>query len=207
MSNEHISADENSGPLKPMERALAGFSPAAPQIDRDRLMFLAGQASEQHRVGVVVNPSRPLQRAGSSGPLRHGSRWLWPASTAVLAATSLALAVALFLRPGPQPLVVYRDRPSEAVVAAASQPRISPHADKIVSTVVSEVPPTHVASNNYVRTREVALRMGLDALGSPATPAGGGSAPATYFELLRGLGGARQLPNGSAARLPDSSTM
>jgi hypothetical protein len=46
-----------------------------------------------------------------------------------------------------------------------------------------------IPPNNYLRTREVALRMGIDAIGMP-TAAGGGLRAATYGELLEGLFGA-----------------
>src|SRR5678815_4587472 len=73
-------------PASPLEQSLASFAPAPAQLDRDRLMFLAGQAS--------VPECGPLAPRGGN----HSRHWLWPASTATLAATSLALAIALFTR-------------------------------------------------------------------------------------------------------------
>lgn len=78
-------------PLKPelaaLEAALASLTPQAPRLDRDRLMFQAGQAA-------------PRRRAGA---------WLWPCATAA----SLALAAVLALR-GPAEV---HDSPPPAIAA------------------------------------------------------------------------------------------
>ena len=58
-----------------LERALAGLAPAAPPVDRDRLMFQAGRA------------------AGRRG------RWLWRGASA---AAAVVLAVSLIVRPEPR---------------------------------------------------------------------------------------------------------
>src|SRR5687767_6318887 len=92
--NEHR---ENPHDLKPVEQTLAAFAPRAPQLDRDRLMFLAGAES-------VQGSGFGVQGSGVTVPVITKSRgsWVWPAATAAMAATSLALAVALFLRPEPR---------------------------------------------------------------------------------------------------------
>ncbi|HEX5102475.1 MAG TPA: hypothetical protein VFV87_01605, partial [Pirellulaceae bacterium] len=46
-----------------------------------------------------------------------------------------------------------------------------------------------VPADNYLRTREVALRMGVDALGSRRSAAGEATPPMTYFDWLSGFGG------------------
>ncbi|HET6427804.1 MAG TPA: hypothetical protein VFJ30_05310 [Phycisphaerae bacterium] len=60
-----------------LERALASLAPAAPPLDRDRLMFQAGRA------------------AGRRG------RWFWP-STSAVAVVAVVLAVSLTVRPQPR---------------------------------------------------------------------------------------------------------
>jgi hypothetical protein len=138
-------------------------------------MFLAGQASAERRVDAAVN--RPAH-----GP-HSRSWWLWPASTAALAATSLALAAALVLRPVPQPLVVMRDRPTPVQPGPA---QAAPRIESVVTTAATMPAAASSAplpSDNYIRTREVALRMGLDALGSPATSSNRLASP-MYRELL-----------------------
>jgi hypothetical protein len=83
--------------LAAMEAALRGLAPAPAGIDRDRLMFLAGQAR------------RP--RAG----------WLWPCATAALALLSAGLTGALVLRPTPEPVerIVFIPSPSPEAFAPA----------------------------------------------------------------------------------------
>jgi hypothetical protein len=163
--------DKNEN-LRPLEQTLAGFTPAPPQLDRDRLMFLAGAASE-------VGSRKPEVGDRSVG----GRNWLWPASNATLAATSLALAIALFARPAPQPLLVVR----EATPPTVQPPQVAAERDVPPPRFAAVVPPRQAATtDSYLKTREVALRMGLDAIGSPGS--GGGQATgATYLELLEGL--------------------
>src|SRR5262245_47370804 len=97
--------------LNPTEQALASFAPTAPQPDRHRLMSLAGQAS-------AIDP---VARNAASSPSRLAAHWMWAASTATLAATSLALAVALVARPAPQPPLVVRTVPAAGQSAEGPQ--------------------------------------------------------------------------------------
>jgi hypothetical protein len=71
--------------LKAVEAALTRLSPPPPALDRDRLMFQAGQASR---------PPRSV---------------LWPASTAALAVVCVGLATALVLRPGPHEVIIVKE--------------------------------------------------------------------------------------------------
>ena len=154
--------DDN--PLKPVEQALAAFSPQGPRLDRDRLMFLAGQASAAgpHVAAIRNQPGR-----------------LWHVSTAALAVCAAALGVALVVRPAPEEKIVYRDRfvtvpadvvPTHGQTGGESTPQ--PAAEDFVSR------PATLSTNNYLRTRDVAFRLGLDALGTQAG-SGVSSAPAT----------------------------
>jgi hypothetical protein len=64
-----------------------------------------------------------------------------------------------------------------------------------------------VPANNYVRTRDVALRMGVDALGSPRSvgngSAGDGSAGAmTYIDWLAGWNQPEIPPDGASTTPP-----
>jgi hypothetical protein len=189
MSSESEHRCPRSEALDPIERALSNFSAAPPQIDRDRLMFLAGQASaEASREAPGDKDDSNTQMTGKlTHPARLAKgdrlRWLWPASTAALAAISLGLLLILVVRPASQPLIVYRERP--AVKLAAQQPRRESTAE-IPSALPVAVHAAHLTADSYLRTRDVALRMGLDALGSPAAFSGGLASP-TYGELLQGL--------------------
>ena len=89
--NEIESAGESPASPSPELQAIeAQWSrlPRADRIDRDRLMFLAGQASVAGR----VDQSRPARLA----------TWFWPASCAGMTAVAAALFAMLVLRPEPQ---------------------------------------------------------------------------------------------------------
>lgn len=188
MSNENLKpSDDNVA----VEQSLATFAPRAALVDRDRLMFLAGAAAAD-----------PTQRpvASGQGPGARIRRHAWPAATAALAATSLALAVALSMRPEPQVQIVYQSAPETTAVAVplAAAPPVPtasvpmPIAQPRVKRQLDSSSPV-LPADNYLRTREVALRMGLDAIGSPGASCGGGSASPTYFDWLSGLSEAPQV--------------
>jgi hypothetical protein len=158
-----------------VEQALASFMPRAIPIDRDRLMFAAGRAS------VAAQNHSVCQSRRLPG-------WLWPAATASLAATSLVLAWALFnqsahldygrsagevavsapptgrkpLPPGGfEPLVA---GPLSGHALAEVQP-IAPAARSVTAATLDSS--ATIPQDNDLRTRNVAFRLGLDAIGSP----------------------------------------
>src|SRR5262245_24697630 len=108
-----------------VERVLAAVSPAPPRIDRDRLMFLAGAASATATgprpvaSGRRQPPDRTEDalndlpaRGDPTGKLTLHARLLWPATSAVLGATSLVLAIALLIRPAPAEKIVVIEQQS-----------------------------------------------------------------------------------------------
>ena len=191
MSHEHERREPHPDSLTPIEQALAGFTPSAPRLDRDRLMFLAGQASAEGRESEIGS------RKADVHPPSNAGAWLWPASTAVLTATSLALLIALVARPAPQPQIVYLDRLSITETGDATKQPASPAArDSVAETALPGPAPRLAAArlpaipeDNYLRSRDVALRLGLDALGSGPGADGHSSPAPTYRELLETLSG------------------
>jgi hypothetical protein len=172
---------ENDEPqeLKRIEQALAGLAAAPPRLDRDRLMFLAGQARVQG-TGYRVQ--------GSAG-------MLWRATSAALAATSLALAVVLLTRPSPPERIVYRDREVTVARAAAQAPSTVAAPPRAFATAPAAAA---IPADNYVRSRDVALRLGLDALGNwPSEGSQAESPPPTYRSLLEALSPADSRPSAS----------
>jgi hypothetical protein len=179
------SAHNNSDPLSSIERSLAGFTPAPPQVERDRLMFLAGQANSDRRAGGV-------------------SSYIWPTATVAFATSSLILAATLFLRPEPAARIVYRDRP----VAAPARP-VSARSEPLIASVPApsrEAPAPRVPDNHYLQTREVALRMGLDALGSPSR-ASDLPSPISYGDLLFRLSAGAMSPTSAEIPLENRPNM
>lgn len=110
------------------ERLLMSLVPAS-ALDRDEVMFRAGQASARS--------------------------WLWPALALLATATSVVLAVMLYLTPGQPP-----STPRPVPVPAPAPP---------AAPVTPKPPPVPVFQAPARRLEEAILRDGLDALG-PADP-------------------------------------
>lgn len=134
-----------------VETALAKLQPRPTSVDRDRVLFLAGQASATTRTDVP-NPKR---------------RWLWPAATIVSFAATLLLGVLYGLernRPEPPARIVYRTivrEPAENVVANRMPPRRK--------VAAAEVSPPEVTESRMLRRRHPALMTDVDYLPSPPT--------------------------------------
>lgn len=151
-----------------MEDALRQFAPRMLEVDRDRLMFLAGQAS----------------RDGEHGPARQAATWFWPASTISVSALAACLAIALGLQLTRDPVerIVDLDPP---VPQIAEQPTLPgpdrPAAPAVVVAAVEKPSPTTwwpaLPSNNVLQMRNVALRWGVDAIPSPVASAIGSGEP------------------------------
>ena len=97
--------DEKSEPslssaAQEVETALSKLAPSPVRMDRDRLMFLAGQAAGHGEADSLASSCR-----------RKGA-WLWPAVAGVMTAACVALAALFAFRPESAPRIVYRDRPS-----------------------------------------------------------------------------------------------
>lgn len=105
-SASHRASPEEELPpsLKSLEAELASLAPRADRLDRDRIMFLAGQMSVAGRA------------AGWSG---WHSYLAWPAAGA-MTAVAAALLVILFVRP--EPRVIERIRIVKVPVSEAETP-------------------------------------------------------------------------------------
>jgi hypothetical protein len=143
----------SSAEIAALEEALTALSPAPVSLDRDRLMFRAGQA------------------VASRG------RWRWPASTAALAVVASALGAMLAFR---APVETEKLKVVEKVVyvkvkepmKAPTQPKTEP--DEIISTssANSEDPGPVAFSLGYFQLQDQLLKRGLDGLPSlPPAPA------------------------------------
>jgi len=82
--------------LKAIEAELAALVPRTDEFDRERLVFLAGQAS--------------VQKAGVLGG-RHASQVAWPMATAAMTAIAASLLAVVMTKSGPETetRVVYRE--------------------------------------------------------------------------------------------------
>lgn len=142
MAHEPDAADE----LNALEKALAGLKPRGDRLDRERLMFLAGQAAQAATVDVVSR---------GSGTAGRG----WPAAFAAMTAIAASLLVALLVRPphvsepfGQQAIA----RPEHA--RAERPPRPAGPSS---------------AADGYLRVRDLVCSRGLAAWPLPATASAG----------------------------------
>lgn len=116
-----------------IERSLASLVPRESQLNRDRLMFLAGQAS-----ALAANPPAHSWR----------SRWIWPATTLCAACAGLVIGAILPLR-GPiagNPVAVEQPRQSQESGTGAAERSNAPGTPQIADRA-AEDDPSAVSSN------------------------------------------------------------
>lgn len=148
-----------------VESLLASFVPAAPAVDRDRLMFEAGW---QAALASLENlPARQSKL----------SRYAWPAATALATAASVMLAVMLVRQPE-QVENVAQMAPREEVQEVTVDPAPpTPEPEAIDEARLVASPPAlpwpfrsvSLAGDNYLAVRSAVLETGLSAL-RPSEP-------------------------------------
>lgn len=161
MSNEPVSPSPDPG-LNAIEAALGSLAPARSRIDRDLVMFRAGQAS--------VRPSRT-------------GLWYRNAIAASFALIALGEGVLLAHRPPPRivkEVVVIREP------APASVPVVPP-VEQSVAKVPESLPNERSLSlgqTAYERLTSQVFRYGLDGLPASPTVASPGSGPTSSGQML-----------------------
>jgi hypothetical protein len=206
MFDEHEPAESELTPdLAAIERRLARLTPAAPRIDRDRLMFAAGQAAagrtlpegfltEPRRLGNIAGPSRAGELSAS--PSRAGG-WYLPVATATMPAATLLLVTMLAWQRTAQPIAVQSLTPPQPTTVANAQPAqsVDATASATPSALQSEQfgwPMASPPTTGYLGLRYIALTRGVGELETHNRTAGSdsdsiGNTPATQRELLREL--------------------
>lgn len=171
------------------ERVLGLFAPRTPRLKRERLLALVASVRRE------VEPR-------SKTPVRFRTPWYWPAATAVMSATSIALAVLLVVRANAEPpvRVEYQERIVYQPVYLPSSPAETPKDEAVVTvpqpgTAVALQPAT---PDGYLRNRSIALSQGVESLEfrRPAGQGGAHNSPATRDELLRQLEPVRTMRTG-----------
>lgn len=154
---------EPEADLNELERTLEALAPRASRLDREQLMYRAGQAS--------VSPRRA---------------WIWPASTAALTVTAVVLGLALLLRPVDEPL---RDTVSPHAderadhIAGKAEPASSDARGAL--TEVDPLPSKETRlPANYLRVRRLALAQGVDALPIARVSGGQAGRPAPTSRMM-----------------------
>jgi hypothetical protein len=130
--------------LSDLEKLLAALPPRPTTLDRDHLLFRAGQAS--------------MRRS-----------WIWPFVAVIMSAATGCLAMYLFLRPAPEPIMqivqVHVPAPAPPVTPEPGPPATQPPA----------APPAYGTSSamSYWQMQQQALLFGVENLPSPTTQSAG----------------------------------
>lgn len=207
MSDKHQS---DRYPLPPelaaVEKQLAGLGPAAPRVDRDRLMFEAGRAAAEAELSRVEPVTRVEPSPSPSRKGRGVAGWFWPAATATMTAATILLSVMLArqdrqLRAVQLAGVQNDHTTTEAPMAAPSIERGND--DSLMLSASRDLWALQDGpTSGYLGVRRVALTQGIDALAGNLRPAvigpGGDDAssqPPTARELLNEM-----LPKRSPSR-------
>ncbi len=138
--------DELPPQLKSIEAELASLAPRTDRLDRERLIFLAGQASV---LGVAH------RRASTS------SGWGWPAATAVMTTVAAALMVTLLVRPGPQVDRRFAEIPDTVADGEVATEDRQPEALPVDEERVEPVPSTDEPIAEPVRRPNLLALIGL----------------------------------------------
>ncbi len=164
------SEQELTPELAALERQLRGMKPTAPRVDRDRLMYAAGQAAAATSA-VPGRDGRAIYDPHIADPSWVGRPWasprFWQATTCLMTAATLLLAT----------MLVWQRHSQSAVEPTIAQTMMAPNANTTLPdpalgetypiTTWNTSFPIPSANSGYLAARYVALTRGLDAL-SPA---------------------------------------
>jgi hypothetical protein len=179
--NEFRSTEDAS--LQRLEAELAALTPRAPKLDRDRAMYLAGQAS----VGLLT--SRP-----------SGRTWAWPTAFSAMTALAASLLIVISLRPSVRtvekivqvpvevaPGIAVLEETSDQYAADLQQPL--PAATSRAIDERHSSPNMPAAEAGYLGLRDRVLAMGIESWQLPPRPSGerSPSQSVNYHELLNTL--------------------
>jgi hypothetical protein len=177
--------------LSALERQLRGMTPAAPRVDRDRLMFTAGQAAVsadagQHGRAMYDRAGDPHHIAGPSWAAYR----FWPTATFTMTAATLLLATMLVWQRQTNQFASKGDASPPSTNQASEQPLMAitpPPGEPATSSVRS--PTFQHPSSGYLGIRYAALTRGVSAWqpSSQASAGAGGSyddTPRTLRKML-----------------------
>jgi hypothetical protein len=198
MYDEQESREPEIAPeLIALERQLRGMSPTMPRIDRDQMMFAAGQAAGaalmaapgQHGRAMYDDAGRPMYMVGPS----WAGRRFWPAVAVTMTAATLLLAVQLVWQRQADSFASQGDALPQFINQASEQPRMAispPPGESATSSFGSPV--FQQPTSGYLGIRYAALTRGVDAWRpSSQTSAGDGDsyseAPRTQRKMLEEL--------------------
>jgi hypothetical protein len=131
-----MSAEEED--LKAFEADLAALQPRADRLDRDRLMFLAGQAAAAR---------------GNAAAAARTRRWAWPAALAAMTTVAAALLAVVVWRPEPQVVERIIEAPVERPAPDAAAPGVrdaTASAEAVAHASISSGPDAAPATTGWL---------------------------------------------------------
>jgi hypothetical protein len=150
--------------LAALEKSLSALVPVPGRIDRDQLLFRAGQASVRPRL------------------------WLWPAATALSMVVTAVLGTVLALRPAPATVerVVYEPlhQPTPELSPSMAQSGTSTSNAQVDSST-KDGENWWASSAEYIKERNLAIRWGAESL--PPGPSIASASQTPTVESLLGL--------------------
>jgi hypothetical protein len=145
-----MSSETHDPELASLAAGLAKLAPSAGRLDRDQLLFRAGQTS-----------------AGQRG-------WLWPGVAAFLAFAVGAVGLSDLLRSAPQRVQCVIYQRVEPPVSPAQQVADRQPAPQYPAATASDQSEAPVVEQSYVRLQRLVFAFGVDALPNPPTAASSG---------------------------------
>jgi hypothetical protein len=169
MADEERS-DKELSEQRELERALGFLRPAVSRIDRDRFLFLAGQAS--------ADVGRPGAGFG---------RWAWPGATLISSVAAIVLSVLWLSQPQPvqsreDAIATNADQRPAPTVANAPVVMSGLTVEAMAVPTADETARALAEQSNSPRLRSFVLAYGIDALPEPAPISASASDSATDDE-------------------------
>jgi hypothetical protein len=166
MSQEEIEA----GDLNAIAAALSSLSPSTGRLDRDRLMFLAGEAAAQSNLAMPR-----LAMSHELPPRLAARRWAWSMAFSTMSAVAATLLAVRLARPEPKVIERIVRLPAEPQVvvgtlAGAAVTRADAPARLGQDERSSPERPAHdrrIGDGDYLSLRDRVLTLGLDSWTSP----------------------------------------
>jgi hypothetical protein len=207
-SEENSNLQPPTSDLANLEAMLSSLAPRAAGIDRDRLMFLAGQASALPLPMGQGRGEGEAMRGAASAQTAHSpdstaltltlsqrergqrGRWAWPAAFSAMTALAASLLVMLVNRPGPQVVERIVRVPVERPAAVADSPHIERDQPTLETGLASSPARRYAAfGESYLHARDQVLAFGLDSWmrSNPSAAASSSEPPASYRELRESL--------------------
>lgn len=150
-SSEHEPIEPLSEEARRAEQLLKQLHPRPVNLDRERLMFLAGVEA-----GSSQHATREMQ-----------SKWLWPAAALAMSTVAACLVVALTIQLSRPPVerIIVREVAAPAPVPTPTTPSTEPFITNTNSAPrLASAPVLALPNGSALQMRNMALRFGVDAL-------------------------------------------